>query len=82
MGERFVTSAEAAAIILKGRRRHGRIAEAWVAFDIWPLSLIDITPCGGEAIMKTLPGDFGKLGRRRRLFIDWMWMRTSSQRER
>ncbi|MFY9950000.1 MAG: hypothetical protein WA261_19295 [Candidatus Sulfotelmatobacter sp.] len=77
MEECLVTSAEAAAIILEGRRRHGRIAETWVAFDIWPLSLIDITACGGEAIVKTLPGNFSKFRRRRWLFIDWMWMRAS-----
>jgi hypothetical protein len=77
MEERFVTSAEAATIVLKGRRRYRRIAEAWVAFGIWPLSLIDITACGGEAIVKTLPGNFSKFRRRRRLFIDRMRMRAS-----
>jgi hypothetical protein len=82
MQERFVTSAEAATIIFEGRRRHRRIAEAWVAFDVRSLSFIDITACGGEAVVKTLPGNCSIFRRRRRFFVDWMWMRTSGQKER
>jgi hypothetical protein len=34
MQERFVASSEAAAIVLEGRGRNRRIAEAWVALDV------------------------------------------------
>ena len=78
----LVPSAEAAAVFLENLGRHWWIAEAWMALNIRPFSLVHITPCGGESIVKTLPGNFRIFRRRWRLLIDWMWMRTSSQSER
>jgi hypothetical protein len=80
MEERLVASAEAAAIVLKCRGGHGRIAESRVALDVRRFSLIDIAACGGESIVKTLPSYFLKLRRRRWLIVDRMRMRTSRQR--
>jgi hypothetical protein len=81
MQERLVTPPEAEAIVLKGFRRHRGIAEAWMAFDIGCSSVRDIAPCGGESIMKALPGYLCVAWRRRWLFIYRLRMRTSSQRE-
>jgi hypothetical protein len=82
MEEGFVTASEAAAIVLKCGRGHGRIAESRVALDVRRFSLIDIAACGCESIVKTLPSYFLKLRRRRWLIVDRMWMRTSRQRQR
>src|SRR5579872_734177 len=78
----LVTSAEAAAIVVEGGRRHGRIAETRMAFNVRPLALVHIAPRGGESIVKTLPGDFRIIRRRRRLIIHRMRMRTSRQGKR
>jgi hypothetical protein len=78
----LVASAEAAAIFFESLRRHRWITEARMALNVWSFSLVHIAPCGGESIVKTLPGNFRIFRRRRRLFIDRMWMRTSSQSER
>jgi hypothetical protein len=82
MQERFVASSEAAAIVLKGLRRHRRIAEAWVAFDVRCSPFVNITPCGGESVVKPLPRYLSKVGRRRRLNVGRLRMGTSSQRQR
>jgi hypothetical protein len=81
MDERLVAPSEAAAIILKSFRRHRRIAEPRMPFDVWWLSLINVAPCGCESIVKTVPCYLRKLRRRRWLGIYRPWMRTSSQSE-
>jgi hypothetical protein len=80
--ERLVALSEIAAIVLKGRRWHRRIAESRVTLEVRRFSLIDIAPCGCESIAKTLPGNLRIVGRRRWLGIYRSWMRTSSQSER
>jgi hypothetical protein len=81
MKEGVVTPSETAAIVLKGLRWHGRIAESRMAFDVrWP-SLIHIAPSGFESIVKTMPRYLRKLGRWRWLNIYRVGMRTSSQGE-
>jgi hypothetical protein len=82
MQVRLVASPEAAAIILKGRRGYRRIAESRMAIYVRSFSLVHIAPRGGESIVKALPGYFLKLRRRRRLVVNRMRMRTSSQSER
>jgi hypothetical protein len=82
MEECLVASAETATIVLESLRRHWWIAEARMALNVWSFSLVHIAPCGGESIVKTLPGNFRIFRRRRRFFIDRMWMRTSGERER
>jgi hypothetical protein len=82
MEECFVASAEAAAIVFGSLGRHWWIAEARMALDVWSFSFTHIAPCGGESIVKTLPGNFRIFRRRRRFLINRMWMRTSSQSER
>jgi len=82
MEECLIATAEAAAIVFESLGRHWWIAEARMALNVWSFSLIHIAPCGGESIVKTLPGNFRIFRRRRRLLIHRMWMRTSSQRKR
>jgi|GEM_PF-4397391 len=80
--ERPVALSETAAIVLKGRRWHRRIAESWVALDVRRFALIHIAPRGCESIVKTLPGNLRIVWRGRWFGIYRSWMRTSSQRER
>jgi hypothetical protein len=82
MQEGFVASTEAAAIVLEGLWWNWRMAKARVSLDVWRSSIGYIATRGGEAIVKTLPGDFGELRRRRRFIVDWMGMRASSESKR
>jgi hypothetical protein len=51
-------------------------------FDVrWP-ALINIAPCGREAVVKTAPRYLRKLRRGWRLNIRGVWMRTSCQGKR
>jgi hypothetical protein len=82
MQERFIASSEAAPIVLNRIRRNRRVAEAWMALNVWRDSLIDIPPGRGESIMKTLSGDLRKFRRRRWLVVYRTRMRTSGNGER
>lgn len=82
MQERFVTPPETAAVVLRRFRRNRRISEAWVAFNVWRPSRVNVAVGGSPSIVKTLPGDFLELWRRRWLIVNRMRMRTSSNGER
>jgi hypothetical protein len=82
MQEGLVASAKAAAIVLEGLWWNWRVAEARVGLDVRRPAVGDIAARGGEAIVKTLPGDFGELRRRRRFIVDRMGMRTPSESKR
>ena len=52
----LIAVAERMPVVLDERRRHGRIAEAWVAGGIGRCSIGDITACCLDTIMVTLFG--------------------------
>jgi hypothetical protein len=81
MQEGIVTAPEATAIILKRRRRHGRILEPGMAFDVGGLSLVNIAPRSRKSIVKPLLSDCRKIWRRRWFGIYRVGMRTSCQCE-
>jgi hypothetical protein len=77
MDEHLITSLEAAAVFLAGRRRHRRMAELGMAFDIWRFPVLSIVPCGCKSIVIALLRYRRKIRRRGRFDICRVWMRTT-----
>jgi hypothetical protein len=71
-----VSFAKAVAIILKSRRRHGRIAEAWVPSGVRRAAGGNVATCRFNAIVITTLRDLG-VTRRRWSVDDRLRMRAS-----
>jgi hypothetical protein len=71
-----VSFAEAVPIILKRRRRHGRIAEPWVPIGVRRAAGSNVATCGFNAIVITALRDL-RVARRRRSVDDRLRMRAS-----
>jgi hypothetical protein len=68
-------------IILKRRRGHRRVAEAWVSIDVRRASRRDVATCGLDAIVIAALRNIGVSGRRRTI-DNRLWMGTPGYGER
>jgi hypothetical protein len=84
MKRRVVSLAESMPVILRGRRRYRRVAEARMTVHVVRLSGLNVPSTGVIAIVKRLLGNGAEHGRRRRLGrnIHWLRMRASGHGKR